>query len=223
MNKMTASEAGKLGAIASLEAIRENKEKRIQKYLTSPALCKFCGNKMPYEKRHNKFCNHSCAASNNNLGIKRNSSSKRFERSANLNDKDFEELKKQLKNKKKPNCLNCTQPLPAYHRKYCSNKCQSIFDMKKSISTGNYSARTAKKFLMQENGNKCKICSNEEWQGKPIPIELDHIDGDSTNNELNNLRLLCPNCHAQTSTYKGKNVGSGRAYRRQRYREGKSY
>ncbi len=47
----------------------------------------------------------------------------------------------------------------------------------------------------------CSNCKNTEWMGNPIPLELDHIDG---NNE-DNLRLLCPNCHAQTDTYRGKN------------------
>lgn len=41
--------------------------------------------------------------------------------------------------------------------------------------------------------------------GKEISLELDHIDGDSTNNEKSNLRFLCPNCHATTETYRGKN------------------
>lgn len=53
---------------------------------------------------------------------------------------------------------------------------------------------------------QCAFCGNEgEWMGKPIALELDHIDGDNTNNELDNLRFLCPNCHATTSTYRGKN------------------
>lgn len=53
---------------------------------------------------------------------------------------------------------------------------------------------------------QCAFCGNEgEWIGKPIALELDHIDGDNTNNELDNLRFLCPNCHATTSTYRGKN------------------
>jgi 5-methylcytosine-specific restriction endonuclease McrA len=51
----------------------------------------------------------------------------------------------------------------------------------------------------------CSCCSGTEWLGKPMPLELDHINGDNANNSLDNLRLLCPNCHAQTPTYRGKN------------------
>lgn len=53
--------------------------------------------------------------------------------------------------------------------------------------------------------HKCECCGNTEWNGKPIPLQLDHIDGNPHNHLLSNLRLLCPNCHAQTETYCGKN------------------
>ena len=52
----------------------------------------------------------------------------------------------------------------------------------------------------------CEICQLDNWQGQPIPLELDHIDGDNTNNELENLRIVCPNCHAQTEHYRGRNM-----------------
>jgi hypothetical protein len=52
--------------------------------------------------------------------------------------------------------------------------------------------------------HKCESCGGKEWMGKPIPLELDHIDGNHSNNELSNLRILCPNCHAQTDTHAGK-------------------
>lgn len=53
---------------------------------------------------------------------------------------------------------------------------------------------------------KCEKCNLSKWLGNPIPLELHHIDGDNTNNELSNLQLLCPNCHAQTDNYRGKNI-----------------
>jgi len=56
--------------------------------------------------------------------------------------------------------------------------------------------------------HKCECCGITEWMGKSTPIELDHINGINTDNRLENLRLLCPNCHAQTETYRGKNKKS---------------
>jgi len=55
--------------------------------------------------------------------------------------------------------------------------------------------------------NKCSKCGLEnEWQDEPIVLQLDHINGDHDDNRLENLRILCPNCHSQTKTYGGKNV-----------------
>jgi hypothetical protein len=54
--------------------------------------------------------------------------------------------------------------------------------------------------------HKCSICNLTEWNGKPISLEIDHIDGCHSNNSYENLRTICPNCHAQTDTYKGKNM-----------------
>ena len=53
----------------------------------------------------------------------------------------------------------------------------------------------------------CERCGITEWQGEAAPIELDHVDGDRSNNTLANLRTLCANCHALTPTYCGRNIG----------------
>jgi 5-methylcytosine-specific restriction endonuclease McrA len=67
--------------------------------------------------------------------------------------------------------------------------------------------RSRKARLEKERGRECEVCHKSTWMEKPIPIELDHIDGNPENNARENLRLICPNCHAQTDTYKGKNMG----------------
>jgi hypothetical protein len=59
--------------------------------------------------------------------------------------------------------------------------------------------------------HRCEACGRTEWQGQPIPLELDHRNGDRTDNRIENLRVLCPNCHALTPTYRGRNIGNGQA------------
>jgi hypothetical protein len=55
--------------------------------------------------------------------------------------------------------------------------------------------------------HECVSCGLTEWLERPIPLEIDHVNGDRRDNRLENLRLLCPNCHALTATYRGKNKG----------------
>jgi HNH endonuclease len=56
-------------------------------------------------------------------------------------------------------------------------------------------------------GEACEMCGRTAWNGAPIPLELDHVNGVRDDNRLSNLRILCPNCHAQTPTYRGRNIG----------------
>jgi hypothetical protein len=54
---------------------------------------------------------------------------------------------------------------------------------------------------------RCEQCRRTTWNGRSIPLELDHINGRRDDNRLANLRVICPNCHAQTDTYRGRNIG----------------
>lgn len=56
--------------------------------------------------------------------------------------------------------------------------------------------------------HKCEKCGRTEWEGKPIPLELHHVNGDHTDLRIENLQLLCPNCHALTDNYRGKGKDS---------------
>lgn len=58
--------------------------------------------------------------------------------------------------------------------------------------------------ILEEQQGKCLHCGINEWQGRPLILELDHIDGHKRNNTRNNLRVLCPNCHSQTPTFRNK-------------------
>jgi hypothetical protein len=57
---------------------------------------------------------------------------------------------------------------------------------------------------------RCEICGIAEWNGQSINLELDHIDGNNSNNDICNLRLLCPNCHSQTENFRGRNQNTGK-------------
>ncbi|GAA4708977.1 HNH endonuclease [Nocardioides conyzicola] len=81
-----------------------------------------------------------------------------------------------------------------------------------------------RRYILDEQGGLCAICAlPSEWHGLPLTLVLDHIDGDASNNRRQNLRLVCPNCDSQLATYKSRNRGRGRAWRRERYADGRSY
>lgn len=178
-------EAGKLGGIKTkLFHERLNKDKEAT-YLQSPVICKYCNKPHEYEKRNNKFCSSSCAVSVTNS----------------------------LKKKIPCNCINCDIPISSKNSKYCSVNCQQDFQIKNKISDGSISARSIKRLLLKEHGEKCWCCGIKDWNTKKIIFELEHIDGNAYNNSIENLSILCPNCHSQTATYKAKNKGNGRGSR----------
>lgn len=69
-----------------------------------------------------------------------------------------------------------------------------------------YNSNDLRKRLIKEGVKeyRCECCNNTEWLNIPIALELEHVNGINTDNRISNLKLLCPNCHAQTHTYRGK-------------------
>lgn len=117
-------------------------------------------------------------------------------------------------------CINCNKDIPfrGYTRclhKYCDNLCQRQYVYRTNtlprFQQGLIKERyTLGRILKKEIGSFCFQCKLKTWNDLPISLEVDHIDGNASNNLPENLRLLCPNCHAQTSTWKGANKGKGR-------------
>lgn len=100
-----------------------------------------------------------------------------------------------------------------------------VIDAVESGALENYSEpaarRTAKYYLIHTQGHKCSRCGVTEWMNEPVPLVCDHISGDSTDNRIENFRLLCCNCDGQMPTFKSKNNGNGRVYDRS-YKQKKS-
>lgn len=174
-------------------------------YYKNPKLCKFCGEPLSYKNRLNKFCDKSCAAKMNNTLFPKNP------------------------RKEDRVCLNCGEIISTKSsgKKFCSPKCSSDYRKKQTIikieSGGMVDSHTFKGYLLGKRGIRCEICGIEEWQNQIVPLVMDHIDGNSGNWDFANLRLVCGNCDMQLPTYKSKNLGNGRYYRRIRYSEGKSF
>ena len=130
-------------------------------------------------------------------------------------------------------CAYCGQIVnrPPYYL-YCSNQCQidkqytnyiarwkaGLTTGKRGIKTQNIAAYVAR-YLREKYGDACSLCGWNKANIKTgkVPLEIDHIDGDSENNSEHNLRLLCPHCHALTPSFRNLNKGKGRRWRRERY------
>jgi len=153
--------------------------------------CLECGNILKNNK--NTFCNSKCNAKN-----------------------------KQIINQQK--CTVCDKIFVSKHRKHfiCSKECVNeslrIISKKRFIAGELLSHDSCKKHLVEESGYRCSCCNISEWNGKEIVLEMDHIDGDPDNQFPSNLRLLCPNCHSQTQTFRRKNLDGPKSDRRSKAR-----
>ena len=131
-------------------------------------------------------------------------------------------------------CLGCGAALTKRHQKlFCSNRCQRAMERERNVARwlatgvahpGSGAGHYIRLFLLEAQDSSCAVCGcPATWQGRELRLVLDHVDGDASNNQRANLRLVCPNCDSQLPTFKARNRGNGRAWRRQRYADGKSY
>jgi hypothetical protein len=103
-------------------------------------------------------------------------------------------------------CEICNTKLNVSQSFTCSRECRTIREQrqteKKILANEVESPEVLKKYIARIRGYFCSICENDGWyHGKKLVLQLDHIDGNSDNNDIANLRLLCPNCHSQTETF----------------------
>jgi 5-methylcytosine-specific restriction endonuclease McrA len=122
-------------------------------------------------------------------------------------------------------CLCCKKECESSRQKtnkYCSIQCQVEYQYKERVKEWLVEGKDWKgmipnwvrRALAEKQGSNCSVCGIEDWNGQDITLEVDHKDGNHTNNSIKNLRLICPNCHSQTPTYKNKNRGNGRPLRK---------
>jgi hypothetical protein len=124
-------------------------------------------------------------------------------------------------------CIECNTKLKNKAKKFCNTTCQSTNNHKEYIkrwlngeedgSAGEGSISThIRKWLFEKNDSKCQKCGWAEVHsitGK-IPLTINHISGDWSNNHPDNIELICPNCHSLTINYGSLNKGKGRPKRR---------
>jgi len=122
------------------------------------------------------------------------------------------------------NCIECGNEAKFRVSKlnlYCSQACQLENQYKARVKEWLVEGKDWKgmipnwvrRALAKKFGCKCSVCGIDKHNGKEITLEVDHKDGNYTNNSIKNLRLICPNCHSQTPTYKNRNKGNGRTLR----------
>lgn len=187
-HKLSYSEAGKLGWLASKEK-NELRCKLIKdKYESNPKKCKYCENIITWKHRKQDYCSKTCAR----------------------------RITSNIQNRICPNCnKKIPYTRKTRHKKWCSHECQLIYTFRynreHNIPIGHIAVRT---YLLLTREYKCSNCKLSKWQDESIPLEAHHKDGNHNNNSEENLELICPNCHSLTDNYKSKNRGNGRPHRR---------
>lgn len=195
---LSRSDSGKLGyAVSPVLAMAKEKSRLTrERYEEHPSKCRTCEKTLNYADKRKEFCNRSCAATYTN--------------------------QRYPKRKKEGFCETCNEPV-ARRRKYCQRCLPAGRAAHAASRLANDFVKiktdpTRKRLLIRIRGHQCETCGRKTWCGEKIPLELDHIDGNSDNNIAENLRLLCYNCHALTPTHRGRNRGRGGSRQRRKNR-----
>ena len=197
MAKMTQSEKGKKSYPKLRKFLDKKNAKLKEKYSKNPKECPNCGLSLLFKDKRNDFCSKKCFY-------------------------EFRKKETRIKNNVRETCLFCGKRVKKGASTYCSLKCQQKQSWKerkdffeengywKGCNNNTSIRKNNKRYLKEMKGCKCSICGLMEWRGQEVLLILDHINGNSTDNDLANLRLVCSNCDMQLPTYKGKNRGNGR-------------
>lgn len=176
----------------SLHTQQIQKAKRIRIYNRNPKKCRNCKRPIPYKlvvgAPNRIFCSKSCSAKHYNA-----------------------------KRKKIFICTHCTASFTKVgggHYRFCSRKCSALFrqaETRKKIERGDGAdTHTLRQYILATRPYQCVVCLSTTWQGQPIPLVVDHKDGNPFNHKLENLRLVCNNCDSLSTTFKARNRGKGR-------------
>ncbi len=191
-----------------------------------------CATVFTSDDSRRKYCSRSCAAIVNNSHYPKRQKTQR-EINCVTCDKLFYTYRKDAKycskicSDKRPRstkfpkikyCVTCDKPFHQESRvKNCSRECGEKYKTNKWIKrwlndevdggTGKDGGarKKVKKYILKKYNYTCVLCDQGNiWNGTPLSLHVDHINGDNTNNRAENLRVLCPNCHTQTPTYCNK-------------------
>lgn len=153
-----------------------------------------------FETNNPKFCSRSCSVS-------------------------YANKQKPKRQHSRPKCLFCDKIVNSKKCKFCCQQCNADYRERESFAEldqkqillpkGHFhGSKLVKNYISYKKGNCCSICSMKPvWNNNKLVLILDHINGIPDDWDVNNLRLVCPNCDSQLPTYKSKNYGSGRPYR----------
>ena len=107
-------------------------------------------------------------------------------------------------------CLNCGNEFTYNDSqsggKYCCNACQGEYQVKSKLRIGTTLSGAMRKYLNKVLGDKCECGQGRIWNGIPLTLQIDHRNGNIKDNRIENLRLICPNCHTQTDNWGVKNI-----------------